>query len=104
MHFPTPALSRFAWLLAGLTLVLMIAGALLTSNGSGQVASALFTLRRHVELGLAVGAGALVLLLWLAPSNTPAWLRGLGWVAVVLFVIDAATAISQPLIPALSML
>jgi hypothetical protein len=105
MHFPTPALSRFAWLIAGLTLVLMIAGALLTSNESGaQIAPTVFSLRRHVEIGLAVGAGALVLLLWLAPSNTPAWLRGLGWVAVVLFVIDAATAISQPVIPALSIL
>jgi heme A synthase len=89
MHFPSPGVSRLAGATAGLTLGMMAAGAVLTSDPSPQVG------RIHQDAALVVGALTAGLLVWLLPSNTRGWVRGLAWSAVGVFAVDAALSMLQ---------
>jgi len=87
MHLPGPGLSRFAIFTAVLTLILIALGAV--AGGAGTDPLLLSLSRYHVYLALAVGAMTAVLLVWVAPANIPAWVRGTGWIAVALYAIDS---------------
>jgi heme A synthase len=92
MHFPSPGVSRLAWVTAGLTLLTMAAGAVLTTDffltlPAATVASAG---RIHEDAALLAGGMTLLLAIWLQPTNTRSWLRLIAWGAVGVVAVDAA--------------
>jgi heme A synthase len=97
MHFPSPGVSRLAGVTAGLTLLVMAAGAVLTSEFAMTlpVASTAQAGRIHQDLALLVGALTAGLLIWLLPTNTRDWVRGLAWGAVGVFTADSALSMLQ---------
>ena len=96
MHFPSPGVSRLAGATAGLALVTITAGAVLTSNFAATPAVASAQLGRvHQDAALAVGALTVVLLVWLMPTNTRGWVRALAWGAVGVFAVEAALSMLQ---------
>src|SRR5215470_10269770 len=95
-------LSRFSQVLAGCTIVLILAGSLVTSNGAGLsvpdwpttygwnmftfppsmwVGNILFE-HGHRLVASGVGALTIVLVVWLWAAGTPRWLRWLGVAAL----------------------
>ena len=97
MHLPGPELPRFAVVTAALTLLLILAGAV---AGGANAGSPLVSGRPHLLLALAVGAMTVLLLFWLIPANLPAWVRGLGWIALGLFTADSGIMALTPQPPA----
>jgi heme A synthase len=97
MHFPSPGVSRLAAATAGLTLLLMAAGAVLSYDLALTPVPA-FTAqmgRAHQDLALLIGVLTVSLLVWLLPTNTRDWVRGVAWAAVGVFVADAALSMVQ---------
>jgi heme A synthase len=97
MHFPSPGVSRLAAATAGLTLLLMAAGAVLSVD-LALTPVPVFTAqigRAHQDLALLIGVLTVALLVWLLPTNTRDWVRGVAWAAVGVFVADAALSMVQ---------
>jgi heme A synthase len=101
MHFPSPGISRLAWVTGGLTLVTMAAGAVLTTDLSLTLpAAAVASVGRiHEDLGLLTGGLTLLLAIWLQPTNTRTWLRLISWGAVGVVAVDAALSQLQVRVP-----
>lgn len=93
----SPWLHRYALLLAASTLILLIAGASVTSKEAGlsvpdwplsygqimppMTGGVLFE-HGHRMIGTAVGLLTIGLLIWLLRAETRSWMRKLGWVAL----------------------
>jgi hypothetical protein len=91
---------------AGLALVMIAAGAVLTSGlaatpplDSVALDSVALAGRIHSYLAVAVGALAVLVLASLMPTNTPNWVRGLGWAAVGVFAVEGGLSGFQTRIP-----
>ena len=100
MHFPAPALSRFAIFVAAVILIAIGVGAYITSCYEASIPVASFiTGNRHAVLGLAAGVLTAVLAMWLAPSNTRLFVRASSWTAVGAFVADVAVTGGSTAVP-----
>ncbi len=97
-----PFLHRFAWFLAGATLLLICSGGLVTSKGVGlavpdwpttfgynmfffpvsQWVGGIFFEHTHRLLASGIGFLSIILAFWLAFSKTERWLKTLGWVSL----------------------
>jgi heme A synthase len=100
MHFPSPGVSRLAAISAGITLVVIAAGAVLTSDFAmtpplpvGQAG------RIHEYLAGVVGAFTVLLLIWLLPTNSRTWVRGMAWAGVGIVAIEGALSSLQVRLP-----
>ncbi len=97
-----PFLHRFAWFLAGATLLLICSGGLVTSKGVGlavpdwpttfgynmfffpvsQWVGGIFFEHSHRLLASGIGFLTIILAFWLAFSKVERWLKVLGWVSL----------------------
>jgi len=101
MHLPGPALQRFSAITAAAALLLIAAGAIAGGAGPDSGLPAMLVKGRiHLDLAAAVGAGTVLLLIWIVPANIPAWVRAMGWVATGLFALDSAIMALTPAPPA----
>jgi heme A synthase len=104
-----PGLHRFAILVAVISLLLIAAGAWLSSEflplpGSPPDAAASATTDAWASLALAhrvlgdvTGTLAIVLAIWLAAAGGPSWLRNVGWSAVIIVVAEAFLGVPSAL-------
>ncbi len=100
MHLPGPELPRFAVVIAVLTLVLIVLGAIAGAAGPDSgLRNSLVNGRAHLVLAVLVGSATILLAMWLAPANVPAWVRATGWIAVGLFAVDSAIMTTTPAPP-----
>ena len=91
MHFPSPGASRLAAITAGITLVVIAAGAVLTSDFAMTPPLPVAQVGRiHQGLAGVVGAFTVLLLIWLLPTNSRTWIRGMAWAGVGIVVIEVA--------------
>jgi len=97
MHFPSPGVSRLAGVTAGLALATIVSGAVLTSDFmiESAAASAAQAGRIHQDLGFVVAVLTVILLLWLRPTNTRGWLRGISWASVGVVAVEGALSMLQ---------
>ena len=101
---PSRALHRFAWLVAAATFVLLIAGGLVTSTGSGlavpdwplsfgmvfpPMVGGIFYEHGHRMVAGTVGILMLILAVWLNRREPRRWVRVLGYVAMGTVVAQA---------------
>ncbi len=97
-----PFLHRFAWFLAGATLLLICSGGMVTSKGVGlavpdwpttfgynmfffpisQWVGGIFFEHTHRLLASGIGFLSIILAFWLAFSKAERWLKTLGWVSL----------------------
>ena len=96
-------LNRFAWLTAGATLLLLVAGALVTSNDAGlavpdwplsygtwmppMVGNILYE-HGHRMVATFVGLLTIILAVWLWRSEPRRWVRRLGWAALAAVIFQ----------------
>jgi heme A synthase len=97
MHFPSPGVSRLAGVTVGLAVLTIAAGAVLTSDFIIQSAATSVAQagRIHEYLALIISVLAVILMLWLRPSNTRGWLRALTWGAVAVAAAEGALSMLQ---------
>lgn len=96
-------LHRFSILLAALTLLLVVAGASVTSNDAGlsvpdwplsygklmpEMKGGVFYEHGHRMVATTVGLLTIVLAMWLQRSEPRRWLRRLGWVALAAVIVQ----------------
>jgi len=96
-------LHRFSILLAVLTLLLIVAGASVTSNEAGlsvpdwplsygklmpEMTGGVFYEHGHRMLGAAVGLLTIVLAVWLQLRDERRWMRRLGWIALAAVILQ----------------
>lgn len=97
-----PFLHRFAWFLAGATLLLICSGGMVTSKGVGlavpdwpttfgynmfffpvsQWVGGIFFEHTHRLLASGIGFLSIILAFWLAFSKAQRWIKTLGWVSL----------------------
>lgn len=97
-----PFLHRFAWFLAGATLLLICSGGMVTSKGAGLAVpdwpttfgynmfffpvsrwvGGIFFEHTHRLLASGIGFLSIILAFWLAFSKAERWLKTLGWVSL----------------------
>ncbi len=100
-----PWLHRFAVSTAGATLLLIVAGALVTSNQAGlavpdwplsygtwmpPMVGGIFYEHGHRMIGASVGLLTIILALWLWRAERRSWLRRLGFIGVAAVVLQGA--------------
>ncbi len=98
-----PWLHRFAVSTAGATLLLIVAGALVTSNQAGlavpdwplsygtwmpPMVGGIFYEHGHRMIGASVGLLTIILALWLWRAERRSWLRRLGFIGVAVVVLQ----------------
>ena len=98
-----PWLHRFAVATAGATLLLIVAGALVTSNQAGlavpdwplsygtwmpPMVGGIFYEHGHRMIGASVGLLTIILALWLWRAERRSWLRRLGFIGVAVVVLQ----------------
>ena len=98
-----PWLHRFAVATAGATLLLIVAGALVTSNEAGlavpdwplsygtwmpPMVGGIFYEHGHRMIGASVGLLTIILALWLWRAERRSWLRRLGFIGVAAVVLQ----------------
>ena len=100
---PSPWLHRYSLLLAGCTLCLVVAGALVTSNEAGlsvpdwplsygklmpEMTGGIFYEHGHRMVATTVGFLTIILAVWIARSDNRRWLRRLGWGALGAVIVQ----------------
>ncbi len=103
-----PYLHRFAWLLAGATLLLICSGGMVTSKGVGLAVpdwpttfgynmfffpvskwvGGIFFEHTHRLIASAIGFLSIILAFWLAFSKAERWIKTLGWVSLGAVVLQ----------------
>lgn len=98
-----PSLHWYATLLAVLTLFLIVAGGLVTSNDAGlsvpdwplsfgqvmpEMVGGVFYEHGHRMIAASVGFLTVLLVLWLSLSEKRPWVRRLGWVALLAVIVQ----------------
>ncbi|MGH9658302.1 MAG: COX15/CtaA family protein, partial [Bryobacteraceae bacterium] len=98
-------LHRYAVLLAGATLFLVVAGALVTSHEAGlsvpdwplsygrlmpEMTGGIFYEHGHRMVATAVGVLTIGLAIWLARADDRRWMRRLGWIALAAVIAQGA--------------
>ena len=101
-------LHRFAWLLASATLLLIVAGGMVTSTGSGlavpdwpntygrfmfsfpleHMVGGIFYEHGHRLIASAVGFMTIIMAVWLWRADDRRWMRRLGWVALAAVIVQ----------------
>ena len=89
-------MSRYAILLAVCTLLLLMSGAAVTDYNGVPEPPALLA-QGHQAAAILVGLLALGLVIWLAASVQPGWLKRLGWAALALLIADGALGKRSPI-------
>jgi cytochrome c oxidase assembly protein subunit 15 len=97
-------LHRYSLLVAGCTLLLIVAGALVTSNDAGlavpdwplsygtwlpEMEGGILYQHGHRMIAAAVGLLTLILALWIHVTDTRYWMRKVGWSACALMIAQA---------------
>ncbi|MEO5753577.1 MAG: COX15/CtaA family protein [Chthoniobacterales bacterium] len=103
-----PLLHRFAWFLAGATVLLICSGGMVTSKGAGlavpdwpttfgynmfffpvsQWVGGIFFEHTHRLIASVIGFLSIILACWLAFSKVERWLKVLGWVSLGTVVLQ----------------
>lgn len=103
-----PFLHRFAWLLAGATVLLICSGGMVTSKGVGlsvpdwpttfgynmfffpvsQWVGGIFFEHTHRLIASVIGFLSIILAFWLAFSKAERWIKTLGWVSLGAVVLQ----------------
>lgn len=101
-------LHRFAWFLAASTLLLIVAGGMVTSTGSGlavpdwpntygrfmfsfpleHMVGGIFYEHGHRLIASAVGFMTIILAVWLWRVDDRRWMRRLGWIALAAVIVQ----------------
>ena len=100
---PSTLLYRYAQLVAGAVVFLIVAGAMVTSTGSGlavpdwplsfgqvmpSMEGGVFYEHGHRMVATAVGVLTIILAVWLSRRDARGWMRNLGWTALGMVVLQ----------------